>query len=362
MPKTRFKIDTREPSLVRCLRELVLFRSDRPEDRRGIADLAAGWLAGLGGKVSRHGDPAAPALLATFGKGGVLFSGHIDTVPRTGEWKTRAGEVRGGRMYGRGTTDMKGGVAAILGAASELIGRVPFSIALTTDEETGMAGAKAMLAAPALKACSFVVVAEPTGLKVGLAEKAGHFLRLETTGKSAHASMPWTGTSANERMLDLLAALRKSFPFRSRDGITFNVGVLRGGVKGNVIPDHCVAELDFRVPGALTPGPFESRVRAVLKSVRVPHTLKRLHWITALAQKESHPELRRFGKIAARPRTTIYFATEAAIFAALRKPCVIFGPGEQETAHITDEWVKLKELSYASRVYRDFALEHGGRP
>ncbi len=359
MPKSAVLLDTRDANLTACLRELVLFRSNRPGDRRPMAALAEGMLRSLGGKVSRHGDPASPALLATFGRGGVLFSGHIDTVPSTGDWKTGPAQVKGGRMYGRGTADMKGGVAAILGAAAELAGKVPFSIALTTDEETTMDGAKALLAAPAVRACSFVVVAEPTGLKIGFAEKAAHFLHLETSGKSAHASMPWTGISANGRMLTLLEALRREFPFKGRDGITFNVGVLSGGVKANVIADACAAELDFRVPGAVKPGPHEAWVRRTLRLAGIPHRLKRVHWVTALAQDTSHPELRRFEKLANRPRGSIYFATEAAIFASLRKPSVIFGPGEQESAHITDEWVKLKEVGIASRVYRDFALAHG---
>ena len=230
MATAKTRSASKERSLTTHLQELVRFRSDRPADRRAIAQKVEKELRALGAKVERHGRPEAPALLAVFGRGGVLFSGHLDTVPATGTWRTTAGQVRGSRMYGRGTADMKGGVAAILHAAADLAGKVPFSIALTTDEETTMDGAKALLRAKAVRAADVVVVAEPTGLRVGFAEKSAHFFRLATTGRSAHASMPWTGDSATGRMLLLLETLRHAFPFRGKDGVTFNVGVLLAGL------------------------------------------------------------------------------------------------------------------------------------
>src|SRR5262249_6652992 len=150
--------DPHAAGLLGCLQELVRFRSDRPEDRRKIARWAEARLRAMGARVTRHGSPDSPALLASFGEGGVLFSGHLDTVPMTGAWRTRPAEIRGDKLFGRGSSDMKGGVAAILMAASELRGRVPFSIALTTDEETTMAGAKSMLGTPALRRSTAIVV------------------------------------------------------------------------------------------------------------------------------------------------------------------------------------------------------------
>jgi succinyl-diaminopimelate desuccinylase len=345
------------------LAALVRFRSDRPEDRRPIADWALDLLRGLGGRAKLHGAPDAPSVLATFGPRsgarGVLFSGHLDTVPATGTWRTRPAEIRAGRMYGRGTSDMKGGVAAILAAASELAGRVPFSVVLTTDEETSMAGATALLRVPGLRQAAAVVVAEPTDLCVGLAEKAVQQLRLTTPGRSAHASMPWTGVSATAHMLTLLAALRQAFPSQDRDGITFNVGRLEGGTRPNLVADRCEALLDFRVPGATSPQRHEARVKAVLRRTRVPHRLERLHFVTALAQDLRHPSLRLFERIAGRPRATIYFATEAAVFASLGRPLLIFGPGRQESCHVTDESVPLAQVRAAARVFRDFALAVG---
>ncbi|HVP37655.1 MAG TPA: M20/M25/M40 family metallo-hydrolase [Candidatus Saccharimonadales bacterium] len=365
MAGTALRPAARERALAALLTALIRFRSDRPEDRRPIADWAADLLQGLGGRVRRYGPPDAPALLARFpargaAGGGVLFSGHLDTVPATGKWRTRPGQRRGGRVYGRGSADMKGGVAAVLAAASELAGRVPFWVALTTDEETGMRGARALLRVPELRRAAAVVVAEPTALRVGLAEKAIHQFRLVTAGRSAHASMPWTGVSATARMLDLLAALRRAFPSRERAGITFNVGRLDGGTRPNLVPDRCEALLDFRVPGATSPARHEARVRQSLRRTRVPHRLERLHFVTALAQDARHPLLREFERVSRRPRTPVYFATEAAVFAALGRPVVIFGPGAQEACHVTDEWVSLAQVSAAARVCRDFALRLGG--
>src|SRR5207237_3452977 len=118
------------------LGQLVRLRSDRPEDRLPIAAWVEKRLAALGGEISRHGAAHSPALLARFHGGrGVLFSGHLDTVPATGAWKTGPAEVRQGRLHGRGSTDMKGGVTALLWASAALAAEgVPFSLALTTDE------------------------------------------------------------------------------------------------------------------------------------------------------------------------------------------------------------------------------------
>ena len=361
MRTTRTRPATRRKDLAQELGELVRFRSDRPGDRVAIAALAEKKLRALGARVERHGPKESPALLASFGEGGVLFSGHLDTVPATGDWSRKPGEVRAGRMYGRGTADMKGGVAAILHAASELVGRVPFSVALTTDEETAMAGAHALLKAKVVRAARALVVAEPTGLRVGLAEKSVHFYEIATAGRSAHASMPWTGDSATGRMLVLLETLRHAFPFRGKDGTTVNVGVLKGGVKVNVIADACAAEVDFRVPGATSAAPHERRVRAILKGTGVPHRLRRVHFVPALHQDPTHPLLLAFEQVAHQPRGTIYFATEAAVFSKLGKPTVICGPGAQESAHVTDEFVPLSEVREASRIYRDYAMRVGGR-
>jgi acetylornithine deacetylase/succinyl-diaminopimelate desuccinylase-like protein len=172
--------------------------------------------------------------------------------------------------------------------------------------------------------------------------------------------MPWTGVSATDRMMDLLAVLHRAYPSRDREGITFNVGRVEGGTRPNLVADRCEALLDFRVPGATAPARHETRVRAVLRRSRVPHRLERLHFVTALTQSPRQPVLRLFERVAARPRTSVYFATEAAVFAALRRPLVIFGPGAQESCHVTDEWVPLREVETASRVFRDFALRLEG--
>ncbi len=324
-----------------------------------MAELCAAHLARMGADVRWAGPADAPVVLAGFGRGGVVFSGHIDTVPATGKWKHAPGTVRGGRLYGRGSTDMKGGVAAILGAAAELAGRVPFGVVLTTDEEVGMRGAAGVLRSPLLRSAQAVVVAEPTALRVGLTEKGALSLRLVAPGKSGHASMPWTGTSATRALHALLGTLHRAFPSRDRDGITFNVGALSGGSRSNLIVDRAEALLDFRLPGAKSPLAHECRVKALLRATREPFRLERLHFLTALAQRESRRELQLFERVARRPRGIIYFATEAAIFARLGIPQVIFGPGRQEHAHVTDEYVPLKEVAEAARVYRDYALALG---
>ncbi|HXZ23110.1 MAG TPA: M20/M25/M40 family metallo-hydrolase, partial [Methanomassiliicoccales archaeon] len=132
-------------TVVSTLKELLELQSHSHHDRRAIADYAQAWLENIGMDVSRHGEDSLPAICATNGSGGMILSGHLDTVPIGSQWTQDQGAVEGGRIYGRGAADMKGAVASMLHASTTLMRKkVPFTVFLTTDEEDKMTGAFAL--------------------------------------------------------------------------------------------------------------------------------------------------------------------------------------------------------------------------
>jgi acetylornithine deacetylase/succinyl-diaminopimelate desuccinylase-like protein len=144
------------------------------------------FLKKLGCSLTTGGEKSRPALLARCGDGaekGVMFSGHLDTVPVGTGWTKEQGEVERSIMYGRGTSDMKGGCAAILLAAERLSSEgIPFSIIFTTDEETTMKGAEAM--AESVKESRVVIIGEPTDFDVVFREKGVYQFSITTKGVS----------------------------------------------------------------------------------------------------------------------------------------------------------------------------------
>ena len=175
------------------LRDLVLLASTEADDPAPVIEYVEAAGRVLGADVTRVPNGERPATLLSWGTPRLLFSGHLDTVPLSGSWRTTAGTIESGRMFGRGTTDMKAGCAAMLVAAETLRERGDFGILYTTDEETHMLGAQAAVDAGHLVQTELVVVGEPTSLRPCLGQKGVLQLELATEGKSAHASMPWAG-------------------------------------------------------------------------------------------------------------------------------------------------------------------------
>ncbi len=134
------------------LTDLVLMKSTSEDDCGQIVEYVSSRLRKLGLELRYHGDKDHPAIVAQFGQNGVSLSGHLDTVPHGTNWKFEDGEFANGKLYGRGSCDMKGGCTAMLLAAEDLVAaNVPFSLCFTTDEETTMIGAEAAAKDPALK-------------------------------------------------------------------------------------------------------------------------------------------------------------------------------------------------------------------
>ena len=198
------------------------------------------------------GDPERPPI---------CFTGHIDTVPLGAKAWTKdafAGETDGDRLYGRGSTDMKSGIAAFVAAAVELaplLARSPgVVLVITASEEIGCEGAKFLADAKLLDRAGAIVVAEPTANYPYVGHKGLVWFEIETTGVTAHGSMPEVGDNAINKMARVIGDLEHfRFPVESHPVMgspTLNVGTIRGGLNTNSVPDSAKITVDIRtVPG-----------------------------------------------------------------------------------------------------------------
>lgn len=322
-----------------------LIRIESHTDGRPIVNYVSTLLKNLGAHISLYGTQENPALLAEFGKGGIVFSGHLDTVVM-GEWDYHQGEMVGSRLYGRGSADMKSGCAAMIAAARILKDKVPFSVAFTTDEEVTMHGAEELARTDALKTARAIVVGEPTGLKAGLGEKGTLWLTAETRGKSSHGSMPWMGDNA---ILKMVRHLKDISPYTEKEGITINLGILKGGTQINVTPDHCTAQLDVRYPPSRT----KEEVIAYIEDITgLPLSVE--YELPPVTLDRSAREVQALVALT-HDVCTCYYATEAVKFFH-NAPTIIVGPGEQEMAHQKNEYVEISQIEKAVEIYTKYAL------
>ena len=284
-------------------------------------------------------DGESPSMLAEHGKNGIVFSGHLDTVPVGEHWTVAQGSVADGRIYGRGACDMKGGIVASLCAAERLMDEeIPFSIALTTDEETVMKGAETLSKKVQGNYC---VVCEPTDLRFSTEEKGILQILLRYYGRSAHSAMLWRGENAIFRALE---AVREVQSFENDpNGVTVNLGTIRGGKKPNVVPDRVDMEIDIRFPPRYSCEEIRTIFSFKADHEEVTHYLKPL----VLTPPEEFLEIV--------PETTMsHFATEAVRFHT-HIPTVILGPGDPYMAHQADEYILKRDIETAARIYEKLA-------
>lgn len=341
----------------KLLADLVLMNSTSEDDVKPLVDFVSTRMIKLGLKPRFYGEPLRPAIIVESGKGGVLLSGHLDTVPHGVDWEYEDGEVIDGHVHGRGACDMKGGCAAILLAAEDLVAAgVPFSLCLTTDEETTMNGAMAASEDAAVSAAPVVLVAEPTGFDIVVKEKGLLHLSLKTKGVPAHASMPNLGENAIAKMLNLLWKTKdmQRIPKNPVDELTMSVDTIKGGTRINVIPGDCEAEIDIRFPPPMT---MES-VMSVLheKMGGSGYELKVLHNLEPI-ETDAGSEPVRVLKELLGPTTHVVavpYATEMVMFSRNNRSLLVCGPGDPKMCHADNERVSIAEVTKAVGLYREF--------
>jgi acetylornithine deacetylase len=285
---------------------------------------------------------------------------HTDTVPYDAAWAEAVRPViRGGKLYGRGSCDVKGFLACVLAAIAKvdvLKLTKPLAIVLTADEEVGCAGAKFLARKKALRTRR-MVIGEPTRLRPVCAGKGYGLAEIVVRGKEAHSAFPARGRSAIfdaarvvtalERVAKKLAA-RKNLEF-DPPFTTLNVGLIQGGTAKNIIAGECRITVEWRpVPGQ--PGDWAAElIREALAGLRVAATLDVKRLDPAFDPSPTRDLVTVLESLTGRSATTVSFGSEAAHLSGLASEVIVFGPGDMTVAHKSGEFVPVKELDACVR-------------
>lgn len=310
----------------------------------------------------------------------IVLSGHMDTVPIGDQpWKYPPFDavIEDGRMYGRGTADMKSGLIALLYAflsiknvpSDQLKGTVWF--AASFGEETGSEGAQEMVLKGQLPRFHSMIIAEPTDNHIVIAHKGVLWLQIESFGKTAHASMPAHGVNALENLHALHSELKTiSFGHEKHTLLspaTLSVTTLQAGKNINVIPDYAVMGVDIRTLPQHDHGLLVSEIEAIAKNIEAssPDAMFRVTPVLnlrALSTMSSSPLVEAAQHVLhdCQLDTDLYGAdyfTDASVFLTHGDNIIIMGPGSAKQAHQTDEYVEIADYLQAIEIYKKTILQ-----
>jgi acetylornithine deacetylase len=331
---------------------------------------------GVASKRLANADGTKANLLATIGPdiaGGVVLSGHTDVVPVDGQpWSSDPFTLmrRDGRLYGRGTCDMKGFLALALAAAPRLAAadlKRPVHLAFSYDEEVGCLGAPDLIAeiAARVAAPAAVIVGEPTGMVAVSAHKGIATFKVTVTGHEAHSSQTHLGVSANMAAIGLMAGLSDLSGRLARDadpaspftpkGASLTIGLINGGTAVNILARECVFAFDLRTPPGLSPrgilAPFFAEAAALDAELKARFPDAGVRVETRSMTPAFAPEPDGAAEVFARrlagdngPLRVVPFAAEAGQFQEAGYSTVICGPGSIDQAHQPDEYVEVAQM------------------
>lgn len=310
------------------------------------------------------------ALIGPELEGGVVLSGHTDVVPVDGQpWTSDPWVMteRGGKLYGRGTADMKAFSALALAHLDEALAaplKRPLMLALSYDEEIGCLGAPSLIA-DILKAAprpAAVIVGEPTSMKVVSAHKGIRSFLVEVTGREAHSSLPDAGVSAVMealKLMDLIAEMGREARAMTHahfhpPGPTMTIGKVEGGTAANILARRCEFVWDLRAPETEQGDAIEARFRAVAEALdadikrRAPEggvkITRRSNTPGLAIQRDSAAETLARALTGDNETRAVSYAAEAGLFQRAGIPAIICGPGSIEQAHQPDEWIEISQI------------------
>lgn len=371
------------------LETLVAFDTTSRNSNLALIEEVRDALASLGVRAQLFHSPdgAKANLFATLPassgttQGGIVLSGHTDVVPVDGQqWDTDPFVLteKNGRLYGRGSCDMKGFIATSLALVPELLAMErakPVHLALSYDEEVGCAGAPVMLSQLKLQGAVFdgCVVGEPTSMQVVVAHKGINLYRCRVHGKAAHSSLTPRGSNAIEYAARLICRIRDIADHFKANGpydecfdvpfTTMTTNQIQGGIAVNTIPELCEFAYEFRnLPGMSVEG-IQAQVEAYVRDELLPRM--RAEFADARIEIEtgaSAPALEASEEAAItqlvraltgdQDRRKVAYGTEAGLFHNAGIPTVVCGPGSIEQAHKPNEFVELAQLETCERFLR----------
>jgi succinyl-diaminopimelate desuccinylase len=342
---------------------LIGYDTSNPEGIKKAAGFVKGWLESRDIPVEELDVRGMPLLAASAGKDGapkIVFHGHLDVVPaREEQFRPR---VEGDRLYGRGAYDMKGALAAMMGAVQELreAPDVQVVLAVVPDEESeeevdrgtdvlirnGISG-------------DFAITGEPTDLHIGVQAKGVLALRIEVSGTAAHGSTPWLGDNAILKALDVFRAI-ETLPFARESSDLFdrpsiNLGRILGGDALNKVPDSCFIDVDIRY----LPGQDAAAIRAQVADLDGVQVVAQFHRMPAIVER-NNPFVTVLSECASKLLETETIsvgrdgASDAICFLEAGVPAVEYGP-RGAGHHGPEEWVSLSSLASYRQTLVEFA-------
>ncbi|MDK4201492.1 acetylornithine deacetylase [Pseudomonas sp. HR1] len=362
----------------KLLAQLVAFDTTSRESNLALIDFVAGYLDGFGVpyELIHNAEGTKANLFATLGPAdvpGIVLSGHTDVVPVDGQaWTRPAFELseEEGRLYGRGTADMKGFLACLLAlvpAASRAAMRRPLHLALSYDEEVGCLGVRSLLDQLAQRPVKplLCLIGEPTELKPVLGHKGKVAMRCQVHGAACHSAYAPEGVNAVEyaarlvvelgRLGEALKAPQDQDPRFDPPFSTVQTGLITGGQALNIVPEDCTFDFEIRALPAQDPYQVIHQLQAHAEAILLP-AMRAISGQSAIRFTElsSYPGLDTAVESEAaewvaqfcgsRDFGTVAFGTEGGLFAAAGMPTVVCGPGSMAQGHKPDEFVTQAQL------------------
>jgi len=312
-------------------------------------------------------------LVSTIGNGEkkIILSGHFDVVPAgdVAQWEYSpfSAKIKNGRLYGRGSADMKGGVVSLIGVIKNL-SKIPeffekYTLVFvgTADEEAGMAGSITLSKQGVMDDSILLIIAEPTDLKIGIGEKGLLWVKLKIIGKSAHGSTPHEGINAIEGALKIIPQLYDCLEEKSNVILgksTLNIGKINGGTAINIVPDQAILDLDYRI----IPEQDHNSLIDNLKNLQKQNfsiDIEIINELTALQTDSNHPFIQNLKEISKSEVLGLSYATDAAHLVNVNNPIpfVIFGPGDPSNIHKIDEFIELEQIFQATEYLTNALLQ-----
>lgn len=380
------------PASLDWIRTLIGFDTTSRDSNLDLIKHVKDYLAGLGvaSTLVFDDEKRKANLYATLGapdRPGILLSGHTDVVPVDGqEWHSDPFQVveKSGRLYGRGTCDMKSFIAVCLTFAPKFLARklnTPIHFAFSYDEEVGCIGVRRMIdmvngLGVKPKMC---IVGEPTNMQVTIGHKGKHSYRVRTRGLEAHSSLAPAGVNAVEYAAEAVTYLKGMARRIAADGpfdalydvshSTVHTGTIRGGTALNIVPKDCTFDFEFRYLPEIGHEGYFSEFDTYLRETLEPqmHAIDRTTGFT-VEELSSIPglnmdpgaEVVTFAKSLAgrNDHGKVAFGTEAGLFQQRGGiPTVVCGPGSVDQAHKPNEFVSLEQIEKCER-FMEKLMEH----
>lgn len=370
------------PSLINMMAQLIASPSIScsqahwDQSNKGVIQLLEGWLSSQGFHCDVIPLPDQPNkfnLIATLGSGdgGLVLSGHTDTVPYDeGRWKSDpfSLEERDQKLYGLGSCDMKGFFAIVIDTVQQMQLsdlKQPLIILATADEESSMSGARALAEQGSLKA-RYALIGEPTSLTPIHAHKGIMMERIKVSGQAGHSSNPALGNNAMDAMHAVMSELmtfRKQLKNKYHDANfvidypTMNFGCIHGGDNPNRICGHCELEFDLRALPGMSNQALMAEIAQLLPDIEEKTG-------TSIQLNSLFPDVPSFYTpiesdiikacevLTKRQASTVAFATEGPFLNKMGMETLVLGPGSIDQAHQPNEFMALDQIQPMQQVIR----------